>query len=814
MADDATEEQKGEKPKTAAFWRKQLAAAEKREEKFRKAGDEVICRYLDDRENESGDNDDARRVNILWATTETQKGMLFSRLGNPDVGRLFPKPGRDNKIARTASMVIERTLTACGHRYDAEEEIKSAVEDQLLPGRGVCWLEYEPTIEEVEETPEEEASDTDGENDSEDAAEEQTEPAEQAVKERIVYQEARACHVDWKDFRHGSAKTWKDVPWVARPLLYLKQDLERDFPDHAEKIPLNYVLEEGRDLKADEQGDFKRARLWEIWYKPTKIRVYIADDYEYELKRDDDPYKLQNFFPVPRPLYGVKTSSTLTPRAEFLQWQDQAAELDRVNTRIWRLLERMKYCGIYDASGDGKEVLSQLGSLRDGQFLGVKNLRNLAGGEGLAAAFQVRDLAPIAAAIQGCAQRAIEVLNYIYEVTGISDLMRGSTDADETYGAQNLKATFGSQRQQQKQSEVQRFVRDIFKMKGELIAEHFEREVLEEMSGVRLPLQADIDQAKQALDMLKQAQQAVQQAQQQPQQGQPAAAPMQPSPQAIAILQAAAQDPEQVQEWQEIADACSWEEVSGVLRSDDRRNYKIDVQSDLTAMDETIEEKQLRVEYMNLSTTFLTTVGPIIMGNPPLVNLARELFMHTTRAFKTARTLEETIDDAFAQLAKMPPPGQGDGQDPVTALETKKLQAEVQGKQLDLEAQRQKQAYEQQDREHKLATDQAKAQIDNSMAAIKAQAEQKQFLLESYLKERELELKNRQLDLQALELESKYTGSAQDQQPLDVPKANFDGGHQSGEADKFAELMNELRGHHANVLAQMKSQNAQNGVSA
>jgi multidrug resistance efflux pump len=138
----------------------------------------------------------------------------------------------------------------------------------------------------------------------------------------------------------------------------------------------------------------------------------------------------------------------------------------------------------------------------------------------------------------------------------------------------------------------------------------------------------------------------------------------------------------------------------------------------------------------------------------------------------------------------------------------------VQGKQLDIEAQRQKQAYEQQDREHKLATDQAKAALDNSMNTVKAQAEQKQFLLESYLKERELELKNRQLDLQALELESKFTGSVEGQQPLDVPKANFDAKAQGGEADKFAELMNELRGHHANVLEAMKNQHGSNGVTA
>ena len=55
---------------------------------------------------------------------------------------------------------------------------------------------------------------------------------------------------------------------------------------------------------------------------------------------------------------------------------------------------------------------------------------------------------------------------------------------------------------------------DIYRMKGELVAEHFEREILESMSGVRLPLAADIAKAKQALQLRAQAMQMAQQAMQ------------------------------------------------------------------------------------------------------------------------------------------------------------------------------------------------------------------------------------------------------------------------------------------------------------
>ena len=52
--------------------------------------------------------------------------------------------------------------------------------------------------------------------------------------------------------------------------------------------------------------------------------------------------------------------------------------------------------------------------------------------------------------------------------------------------------------------------------------------------------------------------------------------------------------PVEIQELQLIADACSWEEVSGVLRSDDRRNYNINIQADFTAFADENEEKTQR----------------------------------------------------------------------------------------------------------------------------------------------------------------------------------------------------------------------------
>jgi hypothetical protein len=695
-AEDRTE------AKSATFWHNQLDCAAKREEKWRKSGDEIQCRYMDDRDHYDGGKQFEKRINILWANTEVQKGALFNQLGKPDVRRSFPLPGYRNKVARTAALVMERALVACANRYEPDVQIESAVEDDLLPGRGICWIDYEPTVGTDPETG-------------------------QPV---ITYQNVKFDHVEWKSFRHGNGRSWEDVPWVAREHLFTKTDLKKRWGEklgaRIDAIPVNQVVDEEHiNAEAAKDGSFKRARVWEIWYKPDGIRVYVADGFTEELEREDDPYKLEGFFPCPRPLYAVKTTSSLTPKPEFLQYKDQADELDRVNTRIWKLLEKLKYAGVYDGSAEDADALKGVGNLADGEFLPYKNFKALSEGGGLAAAFQVRDLAPIAAAIQVLAERAVSLLQAIYEITGISDIMRGSSDSSETLGAQKIKANFGSGRIQRKKEDVKRFVKALYRMKAEIVAEHFEREQLQLMTGVQLPLEVERQAAKMQLAQFEQMKQAAQ-AQQtgpdgQPMQGQP---PQQPTSQAP--------DEDQIADLKSIAEACSWEEISAILRSDDRRNYTIDVETTETASVDEETEKAQATEFMGAMTQWLQIAIPGMQANPTQAPLFKELTMMYVSKFKPGRALEEAFDDAFDQIKNMPPQPNPEEEKVKAemALKEKDLQMRMAEKQADIQANEKK---SQQDMAFKTQEHQLKIQGQQADLAFKAK--------DLEFKERELQMK-------------------------------------------------------------------------
>ncbi|WP_417790691.1 hypothetical protein, partial [Terasakiella pusilla] len=366
--------------------------------------------------------------------------------------------------------VLERALAFATDDPDCDidDEIKAAVSDKLLPGRGVVRVVYEPII----------GSTTEQSAEINDVGE--VVVTEQEV-EFVADQRLEFRYVYWKDFRHGQARRWKDMPWVAFRHELTEEELVGMGVDSdtAESVPKNAKPEDGDDEQKDE---FSRAEVWEIWCKETRSRYWFVKSYPKLLKTDDDPYGLSQFFPIPKPLLAVTTTDSLVPVPEYHEYRDQASELDTVTSRLNKLIDALRRRGVYNSEISGG-VLSKLASAADNQFIPVENWSQLTQTGGLVGAFQTEDLAPIVQAVQSLYEQRAVLIQTIYEVTGISDVIRGSTDPRETAAAQKLKGQFGSMRIQEQQGMVAKFVRDLYRIAAELIAEHYEPEILQRMTG-------------------------------------------------------------------------------------------------------------------------------------------------------------------------------------------------------------------------------------------------------------------------------------------------------------------------------------------
>jgi hypothetical protein len=73
--------------------------------------------------------------------------------------------------------------------------------------------------------------------------------------------------------------------------------------------------------------------------------------------------------------------------------------------------------------------------------------------------------------------------NAIYEIIGIADIIRGATNPYETATAQRIKGTMGSGRMTGVKMSVANFVRDLMRLKSDIIARNFDAETLTRMTG-------------------------------------------------------------------------------------------------------------------------------------------------------------------------------------------------------------------------------------------------------------------------------------------------------------------------------------------
>jgi len=93
-------------------------------------------------------------------------------------------------------------------------------------------------------------------------------------------------------------------------------------------------------------------------------------------------------------------------------------------------------------------------------------------------------LREVVGALQAAWQAREQAKQVIYEITGISDIIRGATKASETATAQDIKRQFGSLRLQNRQRDVAVFCTDILRIKAQLMCDIYSPETLLAMSGI------------------------------------------------------------------------------------------------------------------------------------------------------------------------------------------------------------------------------------------------------------------------------------------------------------------------------------------
>jgi len=440
--------------KTAQQWLADLQLSKKEDEAWVKRGRKIIKRYRDER---SQAQTGQKRFNILWSNIQTLLPALYGKTPRAQVERRYKD---QDPVGRTASTILERCLQyEIDHYGDFDASNRLAILDRLLPGRGVTWVRFETKS--------------------------QDEVTEGGEVDKYEYECSPVDYVFWEDFRYTVARTWDEVTWVARRVYMTRAEVISRFGDKFKDVPLTQEPIGLDDMKRNgEQTDhLKRAQIWEIWDKSKKQVVWVAEGYEKILDERKDPYGLDGFYPCPCPLFATQTSDQLVPVPDFALYQDQADEIDMLTTRIGMLTKAVKVVGVYDASQTGIQRMLNEGF--DNQLIPVDKWAAFAEKGGVKGTIDWLPLDVVVGALNECYKAREAAKQVIYEITGLSDIIRGASVASETATAQQIKSQYASLRLKRLQQDVALFATEILRIKAQLISDFYSPETLLNMSGIQ-----------------------------------------------------------------------------------------------------------------------------------------------------------------------------------------------------------------------------------------------------------------------------------------------------------------------------------------
>jgi hypothetical protein len=560
----------------AERWIAEIRGAETESAVWWKRCEKIVKRYMDDHAERDDIEDRSVRFNILWSNVQTLMPAIYATPPKPVVQRRYLD--RDD-VGRTAATILQRAIGTNIEFSDFHDVARRCVLDYLLAGRGTCWARYEPHFRKTGAGDGEQVSDS-GEG-----------------YEELAYEEICWDYVHWRDFCHSPARVWEEVRWVARRVMMTQAEGVARFGAKFREVPLDYRPQDEADTAA-RHDILRHAEVWEVWDRERRHVVWIAPSYG-DAPLDDRPdfLGLDGFFPCPKPLYATLSNQSLIPAPDYAEYRDQANMLDSLSNRIDKITRAIKVAGVYDGANDGVQRVFDEGV--ENQLIPIAQWGAFSERGGFRGSVDFVPIEPMAKVLAQLIEVRDATKRDVYEITGISDIIRGQGAATATATAERLKGQFATLRLRDRVQAVAVFVRGMVRITGELIAEHFSPETLLAMSDYAQTTTPDPQLAMQAIALLK---------------------------------------------------------------NDQARGFRIDIEVDSTIVPDQQQEQQARVAFLQMAGGFLQQAMPAVQQAPEMAPVLGQMLLFGIRGFPVGSDLEATFEAALAEMEKasqqprQPPP--------------------------------------------------------------------------------------------------------------------------------------------------------------
>lgn len=452
-------------------WMQRIRDAEKREERWIKDAQAAEKAYACGADEAVEGK--VYEFNILHSNVETIVPAIFNSSPIPDIRERFKTGDTDpmSALSRLVAEVYDRALRIQIDDGRLEQEVERVAQDAFLAGRGILRIRFDADV--TEQPPIVGMDPMTGE------------PVEQEQPPRVENERLTFEAVSWRDFRMGPAMRWSDVPWVAFRQCVTEEEVER-ITDPA----LRDMLAKGRDPASKPvlaQAESEDVYLWEIWCRESRTVKFMVEHSSEIIAEQPDPMGLPDFYPMCAPIQPISLTGKIVPVCPFSVYRKLADELEDITRRIRKIVAACKVKALAAVASEDIEAWAQA---EDNTITPAANSEALAqtGGMDKGIAWWPVESATVVLRELYAAREATKAM--IYEITGISDIVRGDSNAGETATAQQIKTQWGSLRIRKMQRQIERLVRDAFVISAEIISQQFSPETLQKMTGVMLPPEA------------------------------------------------------------------------------------------------------------------------------------------------------------------------------------------------------------------------------------------------------------------------------------------------------------------------------------
>lgn len=580
-----------------------------------------------------------QEYDTFWSSMEILKPAIYAKA--PQVvakPRYSDASATDKVVAELIERVVNSELDRCG----LDMHMREVRDDMALLNRGVLWVTYES----------------------------------EGGK--------RVCvdHVDRLDYLHEPCRYWSELGWEARCAWMTEREMRKRFKkvSDSEIARAGFSTRHNRDEDATDES--AKAPVWEVWSKADDKVYWVTEGVEVILDQSDPFLDLRDFFPAPQPAFGTKRRRTLVPVPDYIRYERHLDQINVLTSRIYTLLDRVRVTGLVPAGGDVADAIqAAMASVDDLMLIPVPGA---AMGQTGSEFVQWLPIDVIANTITGLIQARTQLFADFDRLSGISDIMRGETEAEETLGAQRLKGQYGSVRVKDKTEQIVRLARDVARVAVEIICEKFDQKTLLDVSQMTIPTRKEVEHdiegirkaARSELDALgEKAKEAAQQAQQTGQKVDPN--------QAQQMLQQAQQQivEKYAPDLQRLSNTVVIEDVMKVIRDKRDRGLIIDIETDSTVMTDELAEKQARSELLQAFSGAVGALMPLAQIGEPGVKLFTTMLGFTMQPYTRGnRQIQAQLDELIEgapEIAQKLAAAQDQGGDQQALVEAQKGLAEA-----------------------------------------------------------------------------------------------------------------------------------------